>query len=379
ITLDEFKKKYQHDAFCKEKLKDVRTAQKFLRYFLDVKVQELLDLEQLQIDSDSLVDKHFKQAYLDIIYRIPLKNNGGTLVVFILIELKTNNQYWTIFQIAGYVLRLWEREWKAAKKAGCLRTFLFPMVIPIIFHYGKRRFTAPTELIKLVHTIAGLESYTLNMKALLFDTSALAQENFPQDLELNILFTVLQMVFSKNVTDRLMQIYRKLKPTLHLQESQQEWIDALNYAITSAKHFPPEEYVNVTKQIEQEGDIIMSTSLLDQLIAKGKTEGRIEGKAEGRTEGKAEGRTEGRAEGKAEGRIEGRAEGRTEGRAKGRTEGRVEGKAEMIIRILSRRLRLPSKLLQKKINSIQNSAKLDELADFALTCVSLEEFATALK
>jgi hypothetical protein len=81
----------------------------------------------------------------------------------------------------------------------------------------------------------------------------------------------------------------------------------------------------------------------------------------------------------AEGRVEGRAEGRIEGRVEGRVEGKVEGKAEMILRILSRRLAPPSKTLEKKICSIRNINKLDELADFALTCVSLNEFMTALK
>jgi flagellar biosynthesis/type III secretory pathway protein FliH len=155
------------------------------------------------------------------------------------------------------------------------------------------------------------------------------------------------MVFSKNVAEHLMEIYHKLKPTLHLPESREEWNDALRYAITSAKHFPPEEFVNVTKQIEQEGDIPMSPSLLDILIAEGKAEGIAEGKAEGE--------------------------------AKGEAKGEVKAEAKIIIRILTRRLKLPSKSLQKKINSIQDIAKLDELADFALTCVSLEEFATALK
>ncbi|MDR2116562.1 MAG: hypothetical protein LBP87_09285, partial [Planctomycetaceae bacterium] len=73
------------------------------------------------------------------------------------------------------------------------------------------------------------------------------------------------------------------------------------------------------------------------------------------------------------------AEGKAEGEAEGETRGETKGRAEMIIRILSRRLQPPSKPLQKKIEAIHSIAKLDELADFALTCVSLEEFATALK
>jgi hypothetical protein len=74
-----------------------------------------------------------------------------------------------------------------------------------------------------------------------------------------------------------------------------------------------------------------------------------------------------------------RAEGKAEGRAEGRAEGKVENEAKMIIRILTRRLEPPPISLQNKIYSIRNIAKLDELADFALSCVSLEEFATALE
>ncbi|MDR2643152.1 MAG: DUF4351 domain-containing protein [Planctomycetaceae bacterium] len=58
---------------------------------------------------------------------------------------------------------------------------------------------------------------------------------------------------------------------------------------------------------------------------------------------------------------------------------RIEGEAKMIIRILSRRFESQPMSLQNKIYSIQDIAKLDELADFALTCVSLGEFATALE
>jgi hypothetical protein len=70
---------------------------------------------------------------------------------------------------------------------------------------------------------------------------------------------------------------------------------------------------------------------------------------------------------------------RAEGKVEGRVEGIAKGRADTIIRILSRRLELPPMSLQNRISSIQNIDKLDELADFALTCVSLDEFATALE
>ncbi|MDR0706026.1 MAG: hypothetical protein LBF88_13720 [Planctomycetaceae bacterium] len=74
-----------------------------------------------------------------------------------------------------------------------------------------------------------------------------------------------------------------------------------------------------------------------------------------------------------------RAEGKAEGKAEGEAKGKAEGEAKAIIRILSCRLESPSMSLQNKISSIQDIAKLDELTDLALTCVSLDEFATALE
>jgi hypothetical protein len=44
---------------------------------------------------------------------------------------------------------------------------------------------------------------------------------------------------------------------------------------------------------------------------------------------------------------------------------------------LTARFEKPSAKLQKQIMSVKDIDKLDELTDFALSCVSLGEFATA--
>ncbi|MDR3198885.1 MAG: Rpn family recombination-promoting nuclease/putative transposase, partial [Planctomycetaceae bacterium] len=72
-TLEEFKKKYQHDAFCKDKLCDVRKARMLLRHVLKPEVLKLLDLKNLKIDSGTFVNEELKRLYADVLYRIPLK------------------------------------------------------------------------------------------------------------------------------------------------------------------------------------------------------------------------------------------------------------------------------------------------------------------
>ncbi|MDR1924247.1 MAG: hypothetical protein LBQ66_07730, partial [Planctomycetaceae bacterium] len=66
-----------------------------------------------------------------------------------------------------------------------------------------------------------------------------------------------------------------------------------------------------------------------------------------------------------------------EATVKTRAETQAKAKAEEIVRILSRRLESPPQLLQQKINQVSDVDKLDELIDFAWTCVSVDEFVTA--
>jgi hypothetical protein len=65
------------------------------------------------------------------------------------------------------------------------------------------------------------------------------------------------------------------------------------------------------------------------------------------------------------------------GETRGIAKGKAECKADDIIRILTRRIDKPSARLQKKIREVCDLNQLDELIDFSLTCVSLDEFATA--
>ena len=147
------------------------------------------------------------------------------------------------------------------------------MVIPVIFHHGEKRFTASTELADQVRTLKGLKPYTLNVKSLLFDVVTFNEKDFPEDLELCVLLMILQAVFSKNVAERLMAIYQKLRPKRHEPRYQRLWQGCLHYATGSAKNFTRQECLNIITEIRNTGDTIMSTTTAaDQFVAEGKAE-----------------------------------------------------------------------------------------------------------
>jgi hypothetical protein len=211
-----------------------------------------------------------------------------------------------------------------------LKTFLLPVVIPIIFHHGEEKFTAPTELIELVRVLNGMESFTLNMRGLLFDVTPLKPQDFPDDVELCVLFMVLQAVFSTDVVDQLMAIYRKLRPTLHLPKSKKEWNDSLFYAVTSAKHFTKDKCENLIKQTEKEGVLTMSTSVIDEIYADGIAIGK------------------------------------------------AEGERSIVLNVLRTRFKKVPKRIETEIKQMNSLIALTSLAVLAATCQTLDEFAEEL-
>jgi hypothetical protein len=70
--------------------------------------------------------------------------------------------------------------------------------------------------------------------------------------------------------------------------------------------------------------------------------------------------------------------GKKMGEKRGKADGMFAAKADDIIRVLTKRFELPPKKLQDQIRNVRSIEKLDELIDFAITCVSVGEFATAL-
>jgi hypothetical protein len=349
--IDEFKKKYQHEAFCKNVLGNAQRSRNFLKYIFNSELVNVLDLDKLRSTREFFVNDELKRSIADLVYRVPLKNRCKNASALILLELKTNNDKWTVFQLAEYVFNICKRELNkieaaandaenAEKKTKLMfAKFLLPAIIPVIVYHGGGRFNSTIELSNLFHKLQGTKLFGINMEAFLFDVSQIDLDNLPEDVLIATFLMALRAVYKKDIVSWLIKIYEKLKPTLHIKASQQMWQKILFYMITSAKHFHPEDYQKLLKKIPNKGDVEMTISLIDRMTEKSKAEGIAEG----------------------------------------RTEGKAEGKAEMIIRILSLRLEVPPKSLQKKINSIQNIAKLDELGDFALTCVSLGEFSTALK
>jgi flagellar biosynthesis/type III secretory pathway protein FliH len=78
------------------------------------------------------------------------------------------------------------------------------------------------------------------------------------------------------------------------------------------------------------------------------------------------------------GREQGLAQGREQGREQGLVQGREQGLREAIVRVLTRQFGVPPPSVTARLVQVRDPQRLDALLDSALAAASLEEFAQAL-
>ncbi len=116
-----------HDKYFKQLFSQKAEMQELLANGLP-EVAKLLDLNTLQLDTTSYIDKKLNVGFSDLVYNCRYNQNID-IKICLLFEHKSyvvNNPY---IQLLGYMLNIWEQNIKQGKK-------LMP-VIPILFYQGK--------------------------------------------------------------------------------------------------------------------------------------------------------------------------------------------------------------------------------------------------
>jgi predicted transposase/invertase (TIGR01784 family) len=332
----------QHDPLFRSAFEDLRLFRELLVWLVPF-VVELLDLDRTELQKDSFVDAELKTHYSDLLYKIPVKGTDKNVIVFVLLEHKTSSDHWTMLQMLRYIVQIWSREYKAAEVQGRLADFELPPVLPIIIYHGENGYTAPVRLGKLIRAIEGLTKYQLDFESLLLDLTSFDKTQPPEDLELFAVLAVMQAMFRQDAAERVLRIYKKIKPKLDDPRSREQyrgrWTNLLRYMITSSKYFTFDNLKEVTSQMS-ETDVAAISPCALELMAIGREEERNLWATE-------------------------------------RNE-LLTDKIENLLRILSKNFGEVPPAIRDRLHAIHDFHILRQLTDVAWDCQSLEEFETAL-
>jgi predicted transposase YdaD len=328
-------RKLDHNGFFTNTFQMKRLAKRFLWFTLPSNLREHLDFDGLTIEQKHLVDNVFKSREADIIYRVPIKGSEHYVDFFIILEHKSFNDLWTIFQLWIYVALVCQRNYQEVEKAGKGHVpvdYRLPPVIAIIIHHGESRFSGKTELSELFSELPGIENYLPKLQAVLFDLSAISDDDVPDDPEvpeLKLVLMALKIVFRKDAGTTITAILKEMESVSGDPLLRDVVCMVWYYFVTSAKHMDHDYnilYDTINKIVEVES---MSTMLE-----------------------------------KAE--------------AKGQAKGKAEGKAEMVLKALRRKFKQVPQGIEDTILSMSDQIALESLLEHAIDSETLDEFVTAL-
>jgi len=356
--------KVTHDVYVQDTFQIERIGRSFLKNWLPKETLEVLDLDGLTVEGRHFTDDIFKEMTADVVYKVPIKGTNEHVNFFTVVEHKSYQDFWTIFQLWCYIFLICRREYLAAKARGEVNAdYRLPPVVAIILHHDESRFQGKTELAEIFLPLPGLAAFLPRLQAILVDLNDIADDDprltDPDVPEFKVVLMVLKIVFRQDVAIKFRDLLQELKPysddPTMLRVIRRTWL----YLTYNAKHL--KRSFEALRAIVEDftGEKVMST-----MVEIWKAEGRVEGRAEGKVEGWAEGV------------AEGEAKGRTEGKAEGVEIGELRGKIKAVLGLRFDNL---SEDLENRISMIEDMPLLTTLEKLAFTCTTLDEFARAMR
>jgi predicted transposase/invertase (TIGR01784 family) len=131
-----------HDEVVKDFLSENVVAKSFFKEYLPAEITKNLDFDTLKISKDTFVDQELSKHFSDLLYHIKLNNIAA--FIYLLIEHKSKEDYFTGFQLLKYMVKIWELHLKQNKRVESL-----PVILPIVIYHGSKKWRIDANFISL--------------------------------------------------------------------------------------------------------------------------------------------------------------------------------------------------------------------------------------
>ncbi len=269
-----------HDQFCRELLGYVHNMKQFLLLALRdyPELLALLDLDKIDLDSESFIDSKLHKLLADIICKVGCKD-GEDLNVAVLIEHKSSLAKDVLFKILYYMLLYWKHSIDNETK--------FVPTIPIILYNGAKN-PKIKEISDLIDDrFKGLfDEFVPKFKYILVDLNEIKDKDFVGTIDYNT-----GMLALKHSTTDLDEVFTDMISLIQSYVSDHGLSDYLRDFLYSLIVYAAASSKITKKQISDLVDSVGDTKLRSDamtLLAQERDEGIKEGRDEGIKEGRKE-------------------------------------------------------------------------------------------
>jgi predicted transposase YdaD len=272
-----------HDGYAKHILSDPELAADLLRNYLDPGLAEQLDLDRLAREPTEYVDDRLGKRVGDLRYSVPLLGDNRRAEVFLIMEHQSTPDPFFCLRALRYIADVLAACAKALGKPSANLKKL-PYVIVVVLYNGKkpwRHLPAVRELVAAVPR--GLESSPyLDFPLYLIDLAAISKNRIRGHPAVRALLLALQAAaagkLSERRFDQIVAELTKAYPDFRVPH----WLTAfMSYALCHGRFANGvETAIDIAgKYIGRKEATDMTATIAEELMRKGREEGREEGEA----------------------------------------------------------------------------------------------------
>lgn len=158
----------------------------------------MIDFSSLELQPDSFIDDGLRLKVVDLLYKVNF--NGKTGYLYILIEHTSTSQKLLPFRMFKYALAIMEKHMERTGDT------TLPLVLPLIFYTGSRRFRHSTNIYDLFGKYKKQAQLIYNRPFTLVDLSQISDE----DLEKTQWFQVLGLLMKHTRSSKILPVFEKV-------------------------------------------------------------------------------------------------------------------------------------------------------------------------
>ena len=184
-----------HDAYFQKICKDRENANALLRDNLPEEITALFSSDLPKEIPGTFFDERLSRYLSDILFQVKLKN-GSDAYIYALVEHKSSPDALAPLQLLRYMTRVWA-DWTRDKKN---KGKSLPIIIPLLFYHGQKRWTIPTSFAPLFGDLPEiLQPYIPNFTYELTDLGEIDDQNLSADKRLAALLRPMKYIFTTEI------------------------------------------------------------------------------------------------------------------------------------------------------------------------------------
>ena len=273
-----------HDKLFRASMSHPEVARDFLSTHLPSEMSSKIDLKALHICPNTFIDEELKLTESDVLIKATIADGEG--YIYVLAEHQSTQDQWMPYRLLKYMLKIWDYHRQHSKKRSILP---FPVIIPVVFYTGARKYRAPRAIWELCGEQAELMRAIISEPFHLVDVNLIPESSLTSRQWSGTMEFLMRHRFRQHLSQELEKIAVSFN-TLMLEDNSQFVLQLLTYIVViDEEHRSEKELIELLqgKISPKVGGEIMG--LADRIMERGMEKGIEKGREKGREEGREEG------------------------------------------------------------------------------------------